>query len=111
MEKCCLTPEMCEILKNKAKRGEEKSESKTKIPRKKYAVRLAKPDDWTGYMHTIEMMTTINRLSAVDYYQSHMHYIPDDSRIYLVEIENGKETRIMSDNSFRRSSDYFDYED
>ncbi len=90
---------------------EEEIKSEPKIPEKKYAVRLAKPDDWTGYMYTIEMMTTVSRYSAIDYYQNHMHYIPDDSRIYVVEIENGKETLIMSDNSFSRASDYFDYED
>lgn len=74
---------------------------------KKYAVKLETRIE-SGHKVIIEMMATSDRHKAIEYYQSHMHYIPDDSRIYVVEKENGQETCIAEDNTFLYlASDYY----
>ena len=74
---------------------------------KKYAVKLETRVE-SGHKVIIKMMVTSDEYKAIEYYQSHMHFIPDDSRIFVVEIENGQETCIAEDNTFLYlSSDYY----
>lgn len=74
---------------------------------KEYAVKLETKVE-SGHKVIIRMMTTSDKHKAIEYYQSHMHYIPDDSRIFVVEIENGQETCIAEDNTFiYLTSDYY----
>ena len=74
---------------------------------KKYAVKLETRIE-SGHKVIIRMITTPDKHKAIEYYQSHMHYIPEESRIYVVEIENGKETCIAEDNTYiYLASDYY----
>lgn len=74
---------------------------------KEYAVKLETRVE-SGHKVIIKMMATSDKNKAIEYYQAHMHYIPDDSRIFVVEIEKVQETCIAEDNTFLYlSSDYY----